>query len=330
MILSVDDNETTVLTADGEDTASSLAAVAVEYPGHAVIDLGATESLTSLDALQEIMNLRLIKFGEEEVVVKEETKKFKFGNGGTQRAASFVELPQVIGGTKVALGVHAIDAPGVPLLLSVRTLRRMGAVIDTERNMMQLRKFSEEWIQLKQSSNEHLLLDMTCDWYHPMPNSASTTAGAYMERSCSTCLHVPHAHDLEPHDFVCAPSHGQEHSELCDSHVFESFSSCPIGSRPQLSTEQTCFTTSPTNTECHRLKHAICGDSFDYACCSYLCSPPCASWLWPLRVASLRRRNWSQLQALGRQQAVRRLRLQVPSLSGSPERTEPRLQRSTT
>ena len=63
MILSVDDSETTVLTADGEDTASSLAAVAVEYPGHAVIDLGATESLASLDALQEIMNLRLIKFG---------------------------------------------------------------------------------------------------------------------------------------------------------------------------------------------------------------------------------------------------------------------------
>ncbi|CAK9043452.1 unnamed protein product [Durusdinium trenchii] len=66
---SLDDNETTVLTADGEDTASSLAAVAVEYPGHAVIDLGATESLTSLDALQEIMNLRLIKFGEEELPV---------------------------------------------------------------------------------------------------------------------------------------------------------------------------------------------------------------------------------------------------------------------
>ena len=180
------------------------------------------------------------------MVVKEETKKFKFGNGGTQRAASFVELPQVIGGTKVALGVHAIDAPGVPLLLSVRTLRRMGAVIDTERNMMQLRKFSEEWIQLKQSSNEHLLLDMTCDWYHPMPNSASTTAGAYMERSCSTYPHAPHAHDLEPHDFVCAPSHGQEHSELCDSHVFERVSSCPIESKPHFSAEQTCLTTSPT------------------------------------------------------------------------------------
>ena len=41
--------------------ASSLAAVAVEYPGHAVIDLGATESLASPDALQEIMNLRLIR-----------------------------------------------------------------------------------------------------------------------------------------------------------------------------------------------------------------------------------------------------------------------------
>ena len=58
-------------------------------------------------------------------------------------------------------------------------------------------------------ANEHLLLDMTCDWYHPVSDSASATTGAYMERPPG----------IFPHDFVCEPSLGQLHSELCDSHV---------------------------------------------------------------------------------------------------------------
>ena len=78
------------------------------------------------------MTLRLQHFGHEEIVVHEETKRFKVGNGDTQKATSFIELPQTIDGTTLTLGVHAIDAPGVPLLLSVRTLRKMGAIIDTE------------------------------------------------------------------------------------------------------------------------------------------------------------------------------------------------------
>ena len=87
----------------------------------------------------------------------------------------------------------------------------MGAIIDTELNRMQLRRFSDAWIPLKQSANEHLLLDMTRDWYHL--DEPSVSAGAYMglfdgpewdmwpdERVCDESF-ISHQHDAVPvHD----------------------------------------------------------------------------------------------------------------------------------
>ena len=187
--------------------ASALSATNTDYPGHAIIDLGATETLASLGALEELMNLRMRKFGHEPVNVRDEHRRFKFGNGQCQRAASFVEIPQLIDGKTITLGVHALDAAGVPLLLSVRTLRRMGAVIDTERNCMKLKKFSEKWIPLKQGANEHLLLDLTSDWYHQETVHETFTAGsAYKEpadQSPSLIAVVPQG-NLEQQQVLCS------------------------------------------------------------------------------------------------------------------------------
>ena len=186
-------------------SAAALATIAVQYPGHAVIDTGATDTLASLEKLEQVMNLRAQRFGPEEFVVKEERKKFRFGNGESQRATSLVEIPQFLNGQKIALGLHAIDAPGVPVLLSVRTLRKLGAIIDMDTNMMCLKNVSELWIPLKRSSNEHLLLDLTCDWYQPdagLPaKDLASTASAYMEQppTCQSSVLEPpcHGHESE-------------------------------------------------------------------------------------------------------------------------------------
>ena len=112
------------------------------------------------------MSMRMAVFGEESVKVFERQKKFRFGNGETKRAESYVELPQVINGEQIHLGIHALDAPGVPLLLSVQTLRKLKAVIDFEAGTMCVRKVGEDaWITLKRGSNGHLLLDLTQDWF---------------------------------------------------------------------------------------------------------------------------------------------------------------------
>ena len=81
-----------------------------EYPGHAVLDSGATESIASLEALEEVMLLRGRAHGPERVVVHQQEKRFRFGNGTYQKAVTFVEVPQVINGQHVPLGVHALDA----------------------------------------------------------------------------------------------------------------------------------------------------------------------------------------------------------------------------
>ncbi|CAK9114315.1 Retrovirus-related Pol polyprotein from transposon TNT 1-94 [Durusdinium trenchii] len=171
-------------------SAAALATIAVEYPGHAVIDTGATDTLASLEALEQVMALRAKKFGPEDIQVREQRKKFRFGNGESQRATSFVEIPQILDGQQISLGLHAIDAPGVPVLLSVRTLRKLGAVIDMATNTMHLKNVSDRPIQLKRSSNEHLLLDLTSDWYqqdagHSLKGSLMT-ASEYMEPSKSS------------------------------------------------------------------------------------------------------------------------------------------------
>ncbi|CAL1166991.1 unnamed protein product [Cladocopium goreaui] len=148
------------------DMGEVLATVALQHPGHAVIDTGATETIASLEALEEVMQMRAAKFGPEEITVHQRHKKFRFGNGQEQRAASFVELPQFLAGSGVKLGVHTLDAPGVPLLLSVKTLQSLKAVIDVDEGMICFTAVrAEHWLPLKRGPNGHLLLDLTTDWY---------------------------------------------------------------------------------------------------------------------------------------------------------------------
>ena len=148
------------------EKAAALATLASEYPGHAVLDSGATDTLASLEALHDLMSLRQQVYGAEEVTVLEGKKRFRFGNGETQSSTSYVEVPQVVNGQGIRLGIHAIDAPGVPILLSVKTLKKLEAVIDFKRCCMVMKAFSTtRWIPLKQGANDHLLLDLTRDWY---------------------------------------------------------------------------------------------------------------------------------------------------------------------
>ena len=88
--------ETQVLTAEtalmlhGE----AFNVLSMEYPGHAVIDSGATESIASLEALEQIMQMRNHLHGHEPLTVHSQNMKFKFGNGQMKRAESLIELPQ--------------------------------------------------------------------------------------------------------------------------------------------------------------------------------------------------------------------------------------------
>lgn len=164
VVLSDSENE------EKDEPGVAMATLALEFPGHAIIDSGATGSIGSLEALEQIMTLRTRKYGQEEVKVHERQKRFRFGNGESKKAASYVEIPQQVNGQKINLGIHALDAPGVPLLLSVKTLTKMQAVVDFGKSRMCLCSVSPTcWIPLKKVANGHLLIDLTQDWFKDQP-----------------------------------------------------------------------------------------------------------------------------------------------------------------
>lgn len=216
MVTSAESDDVADLTCPSGEVLATLAA---EFPGPAVLDSGATESIASLEAMREVMELRMRVHGPEQFVVHERQKRFRFGNGSVQNAVSFVELPQTVAGKSVKLGVHALDAPGIPLLLSVKTLTLLKAVIDFDQGQICFKEVDPSiWIQLKRASNGHLLLDLTKDWLHEEPSSSLTvhdlhdpeSASTYKvapAASTSTCaLESPHVlrpqlHEPPPHEF---------------------------------------------------------------------------------------------------------------------------------
>ena len=67
--------------------------------GHTVLDTGATETVTSLAALEAIHQKRTELLGHDDhvEVVPGPGKVFRFGNGQTQQSESFVYLKQQVG-----------------------------------------------------------------------------------------------------------------------------------------------------------------------------------------------------------------------------------------
>ena len=75
--------------------------------GKAIIDCGATSALGSVDAIESLMQLNVDRHGRDCVTVDPNNRPtFRFGNNG----------------------VH--NVPNQPVLISVRALRKLGAVID--------------------------------------------------------------------------------------------------------------------------------------------------------------------------------------------------------
>ena len=138
-----------------------------DVSGYGVLDTGATETVAGLSALENIM-LNRKKAGIDLLhfeVVNCPNKTFKFGNGMSQQSESMVLLPQRLGSHLLSLGIFTLEAEGVPVLVGIRTLSRLGALIDCSRSAMIFTAIDPTLlVPLKQSSSGHLLLDLAHDW----------------------------------------------------------------------------------------------------------------------------------------------------------------------
>lgn len=147
---------------EGEDLMPSVMAAKETVPDgedrlrYAVVDTGATETVGSLDALDFISKSKRWQQDEKLIVDPHVHKSFRFGNGDSKRSVSFVHLPQRLQDMPTSLGVYAMDVPEVPILLGIRTLRRLGAVIDTRYDTIEFRQmFPGHHIPLVRGRNGH-------------------------------------------------------------------------------------------------------------------------------------------------------------------------------
>ena len=145
---------------------SALTTSGQMYPGYGIVDTGATETVGSLEAIEAVMSRRREVFGLETVAVYPNyTRSFRFGSGQKKQAASYLHLPQVLNSEQVTLGVFTLDVPQVPILVGIKTLKRLGAVIDFSAPSICFKRVSSKVIiPLVESGSGHLMIDLTKDW----------------------------------------------------------------------------------------------------------------------------------------------------------------------
>ena len=173
--------------------------------GYGVLDIGATETVTSLEALEKLIYLREQHQGDVQDirVVAGGKKPFRFGNGEARTSESFILLKQHLGQKTVLLGMYTLNAAKVPSLIGIKTLTKLGAIIDVKGQYMVLTSVNPEVkIPLKKSVSGHLLLDLTRNWLEecqPLSHRLQPVAsGVYMVAAADDGRSVEQAEVTRP------------------------------------------------------------------------------------------------------------------------------------
>ncbi|CAE7945277.1 unnamed protein product [Symbiodinium necroappetens] len=136
--------------------------------GWGVIDGGATRTLGSVQAIEAVMKKNLAKHGQSGIQGVDVMNRpvFGFADSGEARCVSTVDLGLQANGQDGKLRVHALNKGTGPILISVSTLRTLGAVIDFEHDMMVLRRLdARKIIPLRRSTTGHQLMNLTEDLF---------------------------------------------------------------------------------------------------------------------------------------------------------------------
>ena len=204
---------------------------APDAEGYAVLDTGATESVGSLQSLERIHLRRTELLGDVSSieVIRGPQKMFRFGNGSMQQSESYIHLKQNVGTHEISIGIYTLDAQGVPLLIGVRTLDRLGGILDTEQSVMVLKAVDPTLvIPLRRSRSGHLLVNLCSNWL---------SGGA----------------KILFHEAISSPTTSEEKVFVAES--FEKFDALHSPSCPSLST--TCFSTTRTSISPSPLTSAV-------------------------------------------------------------------------
>ena len=136
--------------------------------GFGVIDGGATRTLGSVVALEAIAEKNRTKYKDDRIVDidPKDTPAFGFGNSSQDTCCSTTTMKITAGDKPGFLKVHTLDKGEGPVLLSISTLRALGALIDFEEDLIVFRKLDDRrLVQAMRSASGHQLLPLTEDLY---------------------------------------------------------------------------------------------------------------------------------------------------------------------
>ena len=146
-----------------EEAAFSLRQILDE--GKAIIDGGATSSVGSVSAMDQIVRLNAERNSPSEIeIVKEDRPNFRFGNNGCTQCMSTALLDVKLGDSLGKMKIHVHNIEGQPVLMSIASLRARGAVIDFDRDEAIFKKIDPcRVISLERAPSGHQLFPLTED-----------------------------------------------------------------------------------------------------------------------------------------------------------------------
>ena len=136
--------------------------------GWCVVDGGATRTLGSATAVQHVLDCNTKKSGDPKLLKVDTERKptFSFGNSSENQCMSTVELGVQAGSHAGKLTVHTLDHGCGPILLSVASLRALGAIVDFSSDLMVFRKLdAQRVVQARRSQSGHQLLPLCGDLF---------------------------------------------------------------------------------------------------------------------------------------------------------------------
>lgn len=143
--------------------------------GMCVVDGGATQTVGSVHAVEAVLDQNLRRHGATRLaaVSTKDPPVFSFGNSTENKCLSTASLKVTAGGAPGELRVHTLDQGQSPILLSIEALRRLGAVIDFEADLIAFRHLNDRKIvRVARGKSGHQLLPLTEDW---MANAQDTS-----------------------------------------------------------------------------------------------------------------------------------------------------------
>ena len=99
-----------------------------ESKGYAILDSGCTNTVCGEEWLQNFID-NLSFEDREKMVISQSDQKFTFGDGRSIRSKRKVNIPCWLGGKRGTLTTDVVDS-NIPLLLSRRSMKRTGMILD--------------------------------------------------------------------------------------------------------------------------------------------------------------------------------------------------------